>query len=248
MQRFLHQHFRMLRRMRLSNQTCQNGSCVTNTPSCSDTCPSYTKSSSSSCTYGATSCYDTCYGKTWYKCNDAPSDPCSGVSCGANAYCSGGSCYCNSGYTGNANSGCTKVDTCTYTTTAASCSSQCKNVGSSSCTKNGTTYYNGCGSSKCSSGQTCSNGTCESSCVSGGSRTCTGQTTSCSSSQVQTSSCKDCSGTTHYSCSDKTCSVAGSYNGTSCSAFSDLLPRECGLKYQEMGSDCQFKRQADRSE
>ena len=143
-----------------SNQTCQNGSCVTNTPSCSDTCPSYTKSSSSSCTYGATSCYDTCYGKTWYKCNDAPSDPCSGVSCGSNAYCSGGSCYCNSGYTGNANSGCTKVDTCTYTTTASSCSSQCKNVGSSSCIKNGTTYYNGCGSSKCSSGQTCSNGTC----------------------------------------------------------------------------------------
>ena len=38
--------------------------------------------------------------------------------------------------------------------------SQCKNVGSSSCTKNGTTYYNGCGASKCSSGQTCSNGTC----------------------------------------------------------------------------------------
>ena len=27
-----------------------------------------------------------------------PSDPCAGVSCGANAYCSGGSCYCNSGY------------------------------------------------------------------------------------------------------------------------------------------------------
>ena len=27
-----------------------------------------------------------------------PSDPCSGVSCGSNAYCSGGSCYCNSGY------------------------------------------------------------------------------------------------------------------------------------------------------
>ena len=27
-----------------------------------------------------------------------PADPCSSVSCGSNAYCSGGSCYCNSGY------------------------------------------------------------------------------------------------------------------------------------------------------
>ena len=138
-----------------------------------------------------------------------PSDPCSGVSCGANAYCSGGSCYCNSGYTGNANSGCTEVDTCTYTTTASSCSSQCKNIGSSSCTKNGITYYNGCGSSKCSSGQTCSNGTCVTSCVSGGSSSCSGQTSSCSSSQVQTASCKDCSGTTHYTCRAKTCAEQG---------------------------------------
>ena len=138
-----------------------------------------------------------------------PEDPCSGISCGANAYCSGGSCYCNSGYTGNANSGCTKVDTCTYTTTASSCSSQCKNVGSSSCTKNGTTYYNGCGSSKCSSGQTCSNGTCVTSCVSGGSSSCSGQTSSCSSSQVQTASCKDCSGTTRYTCRAKTCEEQG---------------------------------------
>ena len=138
-----------------------------------------------------------------------PEDPCSGISCGANAYCSGGSCYCNSGYTGNANSGCTKVDTCTYTTTASSCSSQCKNVGSSSCTKNGTTYYNGCGSSKCSSGQTCFNGTCVTSCVSGGSSSCSGQTSNCSSSQVQTASCKDCSGTTRYTCRAKTCAEQG---------------------------------------
>ena len=86
-----------------------------------------------------------------------PSDPCAGVSCGANAYCSGGSCYCNSGYTGNANSGCTKVETC----------------------------------------------------VSGGSNSCYGQTSSCSSSQVQTSSCKDCSGTMHYSCRAKTCAEQG---------------------------------------
>ena len=86
-----------------------------------------------------------------------PEDPCSGISCGANAYCSGGSCYCNSGYEGNANSGCTKVDTC----------------------------------------------------VSGGSSSCSGQTSSCSSSQVQTASCKDCSGTTRYTCRAKTCAEQG---------------------------------------
>ena len=32
------------------------------------------------------------------KCTSCNTDPCSGVSCGSNAYCSGGSCYCNSGY------------------------------------------------------------------------------------------------------------------------------------------------------
>ncbi|MBQ8630903.1 MAG: hypothetical protein IJ479_04200 [Alphaproteobacteria bacterium] len=49
---------------------------------------------------------------------------------------------------------------CTYTVTAATCSSQCKYTSGSSCVRNGTTYYSGCGSSKCSSGQKCENGTC----------------------------------------------------------------------------------------
>ncbi len=49
-----------------------------------------------------------------------------------------------------------------YTVTAETCSSQCLNVGTKSCTKNGITYYESCGASTCSSGQTCSNGTCRS--------------------------------------------------------------------------------------
>ena len=49
---------------------------------------------------------------------------------------------------------------CTYTTTKSTCDSQCKNTSGSSCVRNGTTYYSGCGSSKCSNGQTCNNGTC----------------------------------------------------------------------------------------
>ena len=170
-----------------------------------------------------------------------PEDPCSGISCGANAYCSGGSCYCNSGYEGNANSGCTKVDTC----------------------------------------------------VSGGSSSCSGQTSGCSSSQVQTASCKDCSGTTRYTCRaktceeqgyryacnntgyvgkgspcdgkykecdcapgyqwlptypgsreqtcqipDKTCSDSGYYGGTSCSNWSGYSYQQCAQEYGQMGSSC----------
>ncbi len=58
---------------------------------------------------------------------------------------------------------CFEPQICNYTITAATCSSQCKNVGSKSCIKNGVTYYESCGTSMCSSGQTCSNGTCKSS-------------------------------------------------------------------------------------
>ena len=55
------------------------------------------------------------------------------------------------------------AEPCTYTVTKATCDSQCKNVGDKACVKNGTIYYEACGSSKCSSGQTCNNGACESS-------------------------------------------------------------------------------------
>ena len=48
-----------------------------------------------------------------------------------------------------------------YTVTAETCAAECKNVGTKSCTKNGTTYYESCGASTCSSGQTCENGTCK---------------------------------------------------------------------------------------
>ena len=57
---------------------------------------------------------------------------------------------------------CMEPQTCNYTYTAESCAANCQNVGSSSCVRNGTTYYASCGSSKCSSSQTCNNGTCKS--------------------------------------------------------------------------------------
>ena len=55
---------------------------------------------------------------------------------------------------------CFEPQICNYTITAATCSSQCKNVGSKSCIKNGVTYYESCGTSMCSSSQTCENGSC----------------------------------------------------------------------------------------
>ena len=73
-------------------------------------------------------------------------------------YESCGSSKCGTGYKCT-NGSCTS--TCNYSYTAASCSSQCKSVGSTSCVKDGTTYYSSCGSSLCSSGQTCNNGTCK---------------------------------------------------------------------------------------
>ncbi len=55
---------------------------------------------------------------------------------------------------------CFEPQICNYTITVATCSSQCKNVGSKSCIKNGVTYYESCGTSMCSSGKSCYNGTC----------------------------------------------------------------------------------------
>ena len=51
------------------------------------------------------------------------------------------------------------------------------NVGTSSCVRNGTTYYASCGSSKCSSNQTCNNGTCYTPVAKSGD--CCGYTTYC---------------------------------------------------------------------
>ena len=69
------------------------------------------------------------------------------------------------------------AEPCTYTVTKATCDSQCKNVGDKACTKNGTVYYEACGSSKCSSGQSCNNGTCYS--AANKSEYCCGYTTYC---------------------------------------------------------------------
>ena len=147
-----------------------------------------------------------------------PSDPCSGVSCGANAYCSGGSCYCNSGYEGNASSGCTAVSKDPCKGVSCSGGKVCSN-GSCVCPSGKKDCNGSCISSSeccggCPSGKKCSNGTCVTdhthsySCPSGS------QASSCSSSQVQTGtpskvcSCGATSGTC-YTCRPKTCAEQG---------------------------------------
>ena len=91
------------------------------------------------------------------QCKNAGSQSCTRG--GVTYYNACGSSKCKSGEECK-NGSC--VSTCTYTVTKASCNSQCKKVGKKSCTKNGVTYYESCGASKCSSGQKCNNGTCKS--------------------------------------------------------------------------------------
>ena len=86
------------------------------------------------------------------------------------------------------------AEPCTYTVTKATCDSQCKNVGDKACTKNGTAYYEACGSSKCSSNQKCNNGACYK--PVGTSRWCCDYTEGCNSP----SNCRDRIG--YPDCSD----------------------------------------------
>ena len=159
------------------------GSCY----ACSDTCRTGSKSVSCSSTedkvrVSSTECGSSCYECQYNTDCSVTSKLCtygcaSYNSCGKCTYCDScsNSCStgstsssCSSGYSAKAvgttqcgNTCYSCEQDCTYSYTAASCSSQCKNVGSSSCVRNGTTYYASCGSSKCSSSQTCNNGTCK---------------------------------------------------------------------------------------
>lgn len=122
----------------------------------------YTATAPKECSCGATS--GTCY---LCKTED-PCDSVTAVSVPANAFCSNyySSCpskcsawSCNSGYK-KSGSSCVAENTCTYTLSEGYCRGVCRNVGSDSCVRNGTTYYNTCGSYKCSSDEDCISGSC----------------------------------------------------------------------------------------
>ncbi len=174
---------------------------------CTDECPSYTKSSSSGCTYGATSCYDSCYGKTWYKCNDAPKDPCEGVSCPTAKSCAYG-CASYSSSTSCCSSVCTSCNSKPYDpcegVSGISCSSgyHCSSYGScgqcTGCSKD--IIEDPCAGVSCPTAKTCSYG-----CASYSSAT------SCCSSVCTSCKSDPCESVTSVRCgSNETCSTYGS--------------------------------------
>ena len=140
--------------------------------------------SSKSCVSLGCASYNSCN-----KCVACNTDPCSGVSCGSNAYCSGGSCYCNSGYK-KCNGSCISNSSCcggcssNQTCTNGSCvtntpSDPCAGVscGSNAYCSGGSCYCNSgyegnassgctavskdpCKGVSCSGGKVCSNGSC----------------------------------------------------------------------------------------
>ena len=103
------------------------------------------------------------------------------------------------------------AEPCTYTVTKATCDSQCKNVGDKGCTKNGTVYYEACGSSKCGADEQCSSGSCVSTC------SYTVTESSCSSQCKNTNGTPCTRGGVKYypSCGNSKCaSGQGCYNST----------------------------------
>ena len=162
-------------------------------------------------------CEDVCV-----ECNQEPtppSDPCANVTCPSALTCSTG-CKTTSEKTSCCESVCIECnpdDPCASTTcpTALNCPKGCKT----------TSEKTSCCSSVCIECNTC---------VSGGISSCSGQTSSCSSSEKQTGSCTDCDGVTRYSCRPKTCEEQGlkDCNG-SCISISDCCPACTG------GKECQ---------
>ena len=119
---------------------------------------------------------------------------------------------------------------CTYTISANTCSSQCLNVGTKSCTKNGVTYYESCGSSKCSSGQICSNGTCQNNMSGTGFYCCDNVGYGCSNYY------SECKSYAYYGdCSD----VVASYEAQGCSPIFQQCNGSFHIPYNVAVFNCQ---------
>ncbi len=216
--------------------------CVTCAPQCTP------KASESGCTCGTYSCSDEC-GGTRTCCTPCPETPSCTETCASKGYqtaqpsgqtCStttvcGETCYydCQSD--------------CTYTYTAADCNAECKNVGTSSCIRDGITYYETCGSSKCKDGETCSEGqcvsTCTDTCSSKGYQTSQPGGYTCSTTSVCGQTCyKDCVCAT--TCEDKVTSkpANSSYTTESCTACGSTKTINtgwtCNDGYEKSGNSC----------
>ncbi len=150
-------------------QYCEGSVCPEDSSKCSTYCES------DHFPHKCDSDYGPCYGdfRNGYcsvECEklETEEDPCDGVSCGSNAYCSDGSCYCNSGYEGNANSGCTPIVTDPCEDVSCGANAHCSN-GSCYCdsgyegnANSGCTAIvtDPCEDVSCGANAHCSNGSC----------------------------------------------------------------------------------------
>ncbi len=193
------------------------------------------KAKASDCTYGSSGTCTDCSGNVLNICNSAPSctpladetgcnygtetcdDGCEGTrTCCKACSPSADETGCSYG-TEDCDDGCGGTRTCCKTCTPKANETGCTN-GTESCD-------DGCGGTR----------TCCKACL--GSSTCTGSTTACSSNQIKTNECTDCSGTTRYTCEEKKCNDSGSYNGSSCSQYSSWAG-ECMGGYQMKYTSC----------
>ena len=132
-----------------------------------------------------------------------PSDPCSGVSCGSNAYCSGGSCYCNSGYH-KSGSACVKDEVHTH---SYSCPS-------------GYSTTNSWGSSAQTASKTCSCGAASGTCYKAPAHT---HSYSCPSGYSETKTARSC----------KTTSKRCSCGATSGTCYREFICTDVGTAHRD---------------
>jgi len=191
-------------------------------------------SNETSCAYGTENCDDGCGGTR--KC-------CKACTPSADATdCEHGTEDCDDGC-GGTRKCCKSAPDCTPKTDETDCeygTEDCDDGcgGTRKCCKACTPKADETG---CSNGtESCSDGcggtrTCCKAC--NGSASCTGSTTPCSSSQIKTNECRDCDGTTRYTCEEKKCNDSGSYDGSSCSQYSSWAG-ECMSGYQMKYTSC----------
>ena len=137
------------------------------------------------------------------KCITCNTDPCSGVSCGSNAYCSGGSCYCNSGYH-KSGSACVKDEVHTH---SYSCPS-------------GYSSSNSWGSSAQTTSKTCSCGAASGTCYKAPAHT---HSYSCPSGYSETKTARSC----------KTTSKRCSCGATSGTCYREFICTDVGTAHRD---------------
>ncbi len=228
------------------NDTCTPSAdetgCSYGTENCDDGCGGTRKccaacspaADATGCEYGTEDCDDGC-GGTRKCCKSAPDCTPSADETG----CDYGTEDCDDGCGGTRK--CCKACTpsadetgCSYGTedcgdgcggTRKCCKSCTPSADETGCTNGTETCDDGCGGTR----------KCCKACL--GSSTCTGSTTACSSNQIKTNECTDCSGTTRYTCEERKCNDSGSYDGSSCSQYSSWAG-ECMGGYQMKYTSC----------